>query len=309
MKPFIEEVGNVVGFKKIDLLEKDFVLHDLLLKLSENEFFTDNFLFKGGTCLIKTYLGYYRFSEDIDFTWRDQDVFRGKSQKEIRRHLSGIIDNIGKYLEKCGMEFISDKSNKRYIELVGGNKTVTFKLWYDSEILKYKTFIKIQINFVERILFPTTKRSIKSIIYNKDLRDLSIIFPNEYKRYSKDALLWVYDIKEILCEKVRAILTRRGTKARDFVDVYMICRNHKINIGNLETEIVEKTRFLLEMYERYRRNFEEKMKLIENSDHLFEWGDEKSLLLSELNLRDFYSFVEKFEDDLKTIGEDILDTK
>jgi predicted nucleotidyltransferase component of viral defense system len=31
-----------------------------------------NFLFKGGTCLMKNYLGYFRFSEDVDFAWKDQ---------------------------------------------------------------------------------------------------------------------------------------------------------------------------------------------------------------------------------------------
>jgi hypothetical protein len=44
-------------------VEKDMMLHRLLGSLQES--FRSDFLFKGGTCLIKVYLGYYRFSEDL----------------------------------------------------------------------------------------------------------------------------------------------------------------------------------------------------------------------------------------------------
>ena len=143
MKSFIEEVGNVIGFQRRDLIEKDIILHKLLLHLLKYKFFRENFLFKGGTCLIKSYFDYYRFSEDIDFTWRYQDVFRELSQKSIRKYLADIIDKFGDILEKYDADFVSDKSDRKYIELSGGNKTVTFKLWYDSEILNYKTFVKV----------------------------------------------------------------------------------------------------------------------------------------------------------------------
>src|SRR5213593_2285920 len=69
---FVNEVGKVLDIKRTDLIEKDFILHQILTNPSEDKFFADNFLFKGGTCLTKSYLGYFRFSEDIDFTWKDQ---------------------------------------------------------------------------------------------------------------------------------------------------------------------------------------------------------------------------------------------
>ena len=301
MKSFIEEVGNIIGFQRKDLIEKDIILHNLLLHLLKYKFFRENFLFKGGTCLIKSYFDYYRFSEDIDFTWREQDVFRELSQKGIRKYLADIIDKFGDILEKYDVDFVSDKSDRKYIELAGGNKTVTFKLWYDSEILNYKTFVKVQINFVEKILFPIEEREIKSLIHKRNLHDLKTIFPHEYARYSKNITLLTYDIREILCEKVRAILTRKGIKARDFVDTYMICRDYKVDIEKLESQIIDKTRFILRMYERYRKSFEEKMKLIERDEDLFEWGDEKSLLLMDLNEKDFYRFVEEFKETLKTL--------
>ena len=51
----------------------------------------------------------------------------------ITKYLSGQIDRTGKVLEDIGkdqgFEFTIDKSNERYVELGGSNKTATFKLW------------------------------------------------------------------------------------------------------------------------------------------------------------------------------------
>ena len=85
MKEFIQEVSNLKNIKRIDLIEKDILLQKILLDLSKDDFFSKNLAFKGGTCLIKCYLGYYRFSEDIDFTWIDQSIFKNMSQKEVRK--------------------------------------------------------------------------------------------------------------------------------------------------------------------------------------------------------------------------------
>ena len=80
-KNFIEQIANVIAAKQTDMVEKDILLQMLLHDLSKNEFFSSNFAFKGGTCLIKSYIGYYRFSEDIDFTWIKQSEFEGRTQK------------------------------------------------------------------------------------------------------------------------------------------------------------------------------------------------------------------------------------
>src|SRR5438552_9069322 len=97
---FVNEVGKVLDIKRTDLIEKDFILHQILTNLSENKFFAGNFLFKGGTCLTKSYLGYFRFSEDIDFTWKDQKKFDDKSQKRVRKHLSELVAETGKVFEE-----------------------------------------------------------------------------------------------------------------------------------------------------------------------------------------------------------------
>lgn len=75
--------GRKTEIKQAELLEKDMLLHLLLKELTADQHFRENYVFKGGTCLIKCYLGYYRFSEDLDFSYTRQEEFKGKSEKQI----------------------------------------------------------------------------------------------------------------------------------------------------------------------------------------------------------------------------------
>jgi len=65
---FANALAGTLSIQRRDLIEKDVILHQMLLDLSSDKFFSENFAFKGKTCLIKCYYGYKRFSEDIDFT-------------------------------------------------------------------------------------------------------------------------------------------------------------------------------------------------------------------------------------------------
>jgi hypothetical protein len=62
---FVNEVARELKIERRDLIEKDLILHQMLADLSQDDFFAPNFLFKGGTCLIKCYFGYVRFSEAL----------------------------------------------------------------------------------------------------------------------------------------------------------------------------------------------------------------------------------------------------
>ncbi len=303
---FVNEVGKILNIKRKDLIEKDLILHQILSDLSDDSFFASNFLFKGGTCLIKAYYGYLRFSEDIDFTWKNQSVFNGMSQKAIRAYLSKVIDEIGKGFEKIaekrGMDFKCEKSNADYIEFGGGNKTCTLKIWYMSEILNRRSFLKVQINFVESMCFPPKDGQLSGLLTGEH-DELEALFP-EYAEYSRKITFSIYDIREILSEKVRALLTREGTKARDFLDVYFICSRFGIKLEEVEGCIVNKTNFALELYDKYRSNLKEKIALLQ-SGNIFGWGGERDLLLSEIDDTDFYFFLGEFQVFLKEIIKNI----
>lgn len=300
---FVNEAARVLSIKRRDLVEKDFLLHEILTDLSQDNFFSDNFIFKGGTCLIKAYFGYVRFSEDIDFTWKDQASFNKLSGKKIRSQLSKVIDKTGEVFEqiakKRGLDFKCVKSNTNYVELGGSDKTCTFKIWYDSETLKRRTFVKVQINFVEQIYFSPRKGLLGGLLIGKH-GELDSLFPKEIAEYSKKIPFAVYDIRELLCEKVRALLTREGTKARDFVDVYLIWKKFDIKPEDEQDNIIGKIGFSLKLYAKYRAHLKQKVTLL-GSGKLFDWGAEKELLLSDIDEDDFYKFEGGFETFLKKI--------
>ena len=73
-----------------DLLEKDYHLTRILHKISEKRI--KDLVFKGGTCLNKCYLGFYRLSEDLDFVY-NKDT-KELSKRQIKK-LSVISYRIG----------------------------------------------------------------------------------------------------------------------------------------------------------------------------------------------------------------------
>lgn len=308
-KDFVNEVARTQNVKRADLIEKDLILHQVLFDLSKNKFFRDNFAFKGGTCLAKCYLDYFRFSEDIDFTWKDQSVFEGKSQKEVRRYLSATIDSIGEIFEEIAkarvLDFRCHKEDRTYVELTGGDKTCTFKVWYQSEVLVRKSFLKVQMNFVEKLCYPFKNAELKSLVSGNH-KELVMLYP-EYEEYTQKISLDLYDCHEILAEKIRAILTRKGTKARDFLDVYLIEKEFNISLEDVFSCALEKTKFTLNLYARYRENLEDKRATVLSTP--FSWGEEKGLLLREIDEKDFYKFIEKLRVYLKKIIERLPEGK
>jgi len=302
---FVNEVALTHSVKRADLIEKDLILHQVLSDLSTNKFFKESFVFKGGTCLAKCYLDYFRFSEDIDFTWKNQTVFEGKSQNDIRRYLSPIIDEIGKTFEDIAkvrnLDFRCTKQDRNYVELTGSDKICTFKVWYQSEVLGRKTFLKVQMNFVEKICYSFNSAKLRSIIC-ENTDELTALFP-EFKDYTEKIAFDVYDPREILSEKIRAILTRQGTKARDYLDIYLIEKKFGISLDEVFDYAKQKTMFTLNLYARYRRNLQDKKLTIMSMP--FNWGEEKGLLLKEIDEKDFYAFVEKLKGFLKKVIDDL----
>ncbi len=94
LSEFISFISEKSGVENASLVEKDVLLHRILRGI--NSELGEKYLFKGGSCLIKCYFGYYRFSVDLDFTWKDQTVWQGKGKKELRRSLLSEIEKVWK---------------------------------------------------------------------------------------------------------------------------------------------------------------------------------------------------------------------
>ncbi len=91
---FFENLNRISNSKREDIIEKDFHLHRFLKKISDDEVLNGNLLFKGGTCLVKAYTGYFRFSEDLDFTWKHQSTWKDKSPSSIKKKCSEKISDL-----------------------------------------------------------------------------------------------------------------------------------------------------------------------------------------------------------------------
>ncbi|MBS3131451.1 nucleotidyl transferase AbiEii/AbiGii toxin family protein [Candidatus Woesearchaeota archaeon] len=292
----IDYLSGKSGIRDKSLIEKDFILQSLLVGFAKDKYFSGNFVFKGGTCLVKCYLGYFRFSEDLDFTYINQGAFKGKSENGIRRFLSSEISRllgiVGDISKAYGLDFKAGKENKRYAEFGGSNRFLTLKIWYVSAVSRRDQFIKIQLNYVDLFKYRFKKLAAKPMI-EADAKEAEFLFPGYAGILLAKPKLMAYDIREILLEKVRAILTRRGTKARDFVDVFVITEKLDKDMWAFKKDVILKAKFMLK-YEKYRQNLKEKIKV----KRWVKPGEEEHLLLKPLKgfqpfLEEFYPFLDE----------------
>ncbi len=308
-KEIISFIAERAGINNKELIEKDILLHRLLLTLAEMPGFAENYAFKGGTCLTKCHLGYFRFSEDLDFTYANKSEFAGKTEKQIKKIISERVNELAMSIKELsdntGLDFKADKGNRRYFEFVGGNKFTTIKLWYKSEESGRENFIKMQINFVEKLLYPIKEYPAESIFREHDKYDkseLTFFLPKGYEWIIKTPKIKCYDLREILVEKVRAVLTRRGMKSRDFLDIFLIHKEGNLNPEEFKNEIIEKTKFVTERYKRYVNNLKSKDFSFLNK---FVMGEEEKLLIRKIPegfeefLDDFKGFLEELVKELK----------
>lgn len=293
VKEFLTFTNDMLKIKSPEVLEKDFYL-TIFLSEVKNE----TLIFKGGTCLAKVYLNYHRFSEDLDFTWKKQEIFKNKTMKQIRKVCSGLIDEIGTKIKdiskKYGFDFEFEKDNRNYVEIGGGSKIVTFKIWYNSVLTEMKSFFKIQVNFLENIKFQIKREKLNNLIKASS-------FSENERKYFKDFLDFyrmspaynIYDINEIACEKIRSILTRRGMKTRDVLDLYLIKKNFGVDFEKIKHACNDKIIFSIKMYKKYKENFN---KIVSQSITKEEISAEsvEHLLLTEIDEKDFDNFLEEF---------------
>ena len=232
----ISELRRIAKMKRLSLgyTEKDYLLDLCLLSISRRT--KDELIFKGGTCLYKFYK-IDRFSEDIDFTARkklDIDILIEKIVSDI--NLFGIEATI---LDK--------------------------KKSYDTFLVILRT---------KGPLYNGTSQSLSRIKIDINLKSslnlepLNAGYTSIYSEIPKVSLLIMQE-KEILAEKIRAILTR--DKARDIYDLWFLLKKGIEFDLNL---VKEKLKYY---HEKWDKN--EFMKKLEEKKNI--WDIELTPLIKE----------------------------
>lgn len=297
MKEFFDQLNHIINPRQIDIIEKDYHLHRILYQLSQNDYLKDRLVFKGGTCLVKSYLGYYRFSEDIDFTWKDKHIWKDKTASQTRKNCSKltdiIVDQLKEITEKLGFVFNGDKTDSSQVEISSGGRMIRFFIGYHSYTLKIPATIKIEINFVDETLFPFKNNKLQSLITNVSNKELEFLYKTEWNEYKKVVTINCYDPREIFTEKVQAAMTRVSYKFRDAIDIYKLEQKYGYTISNYEEEIRKKTMFAINLYRRYYDNVK-----------TLQMPDIKTIPERELNLllfkptRNFYENINRVHNQL-----------
>ncbi|MBI2632188.1 nucleotidyl transferase AbiEii/AbiGii toxin family protein [Candidatus Pacearchaeota archaeon] len=186
----IETIKDIARLKHITNLghaEKDYLLDLILLSISKRT--KNELVFKGGTSLFKFYK-LDRFSEDLDFTL--------KKELDIDKLLNEIIID----LRAFGVDVEIKEKKKAYNSFLN-----TLRIMGP--------------------LFNGNQNSLASVRIDINIKSSIIIEPffGKYESLYPDIpsfSLCVMDEKEILVEKIRAILTRNY--ARDLYDLNFLLR-------------------------------------------------------------------------------------
>jgi predicted nucleotidyltransferase component of viral defense system len=181
----------------LSTVEKDYILGLILWGLSTHKILSNDWVFKGGTCLKKCYFGDYRFSEDLDYT-----LTPGASVEVevIRKHLAEAFaltqDNFGLMITATDIELrpFPDKQGM-FIQV---------KVPYQGSILSSGSLPKIKLDL-----------SKEEIIVDKPSYQ-ELIHPYSDQEEVKTKIR-CYSIYELFAEKLRAFVER--TRPRDLYDI------------------------------------------------------------------------------------------
>lgn len=205
------ELQRLASREKVGLgvLEKDYVLTQVLNNLSLVDDLNELLVFKGGTALRKVYFPDWRYSEDLDFT-----VKRDMAEKELRQNLNIWYARIQ---EKSGISLSTVMLHKP-------NGYARLRIQFTGP-LEYQGKIFMDLSFDEPLCLEPVCRRIIASPFNDDERSIL-----------------VYPLEELLAEKVRSLIERG--KSRDYYDVWRINKQHisLIDTGLLNDVLSKKLR-------------------------------------------------------------------
>lgn len=204
------------------LVEKDYHCSRILRHLAAG---SDALVFKGGTCLNKVHAGFYRMSEDLDFSLPVREgATRGEKSRRVR-HLKDVL------------EALAGPSSPYLIirPLTGANDSTQYTAWvgYPSCLGDMEESVKIEIGMHEPLLLPIHRGVAHTLVRNPSSGLELPGFP-----------LACLSLMEVMAEKLRAALSRETPAIRDYFDVDHAMRRLGFRLGEhgLAGHVSEKLR-------------------------------------------------------------------
>ena len=189
------------------VVEKDYVLGWLLAGINAHPELTNAWIFKGGTCLKKCYFETYRFSEDLDFTLRDEGQIE---EKFLRRVVGEVVTWVA---DESGLSMPATELSFDIYQNPRGRRSCQGKIAYRGPVSPTTASagwpkIKIDLTADERLVLPPVRREVFHPYADRP-----------------ESGLWInsYAYEEAFGEKIRALAER--TRPRDLYDVVNLYRH------------------------------------------------------------------------------------
>lgn len=200
------------------VLERDYCISWFLVGLSRSSL-RERLFFKGGTALKKCYFPNYRFSEDLDFTLREEVAFQ-----TIRDELEGAFAETRRASGVVITYAREDRSAHA--------NSHTFYLGYEGPLPGSPSGreIRTDVTIREKVILPVEERPL--------VREYE-----EYEDIPETAIIKVYSLQEIAAEKVVALLDPARNEPRDLYDFWYLAEQGYVNLGELIEVVAGKLAF------------------------------------------------------------------
>ena len=209
LREAIAFTSGEIGFNS-RLIEKDYFCSVVLEYLAASD---ASLVFKGGTSLSKIHVGFYRLSEDLDFSISTPlTSSRGERSNSVGG-LKTIVDDIPKRL--VGFQVLE--------ALTGSNKSTQYNaiVAYQSPVDGHSESIRIEIGLREPHLTGVEQLTASTAVLNPLNRSPLV------EGYPVRCLSY----EESMAEKLRAALCREEVAIRDFYDVDYAVETGRLSIN------------------------------------------------------------------------------
>jgi len=171
-----------------DTVEKDYVLGWMLHGISEHHS-TKYWAFKGGTSLKKCFFETFRFSEDLDYTLKENAHLEVELLLDI---FSEIAESLN---ESVGIEFFPDRFKFKVIDKGNGSFSAQGKIHYNGPLNRKHgvATVKLDLTTDEILVLETVSQKVEHPYSDEPERGI----------YAK-----CYAFEEVVAEKIRALAQR-----------------------------------------------------------------------------------------------------